>query len=68
MIIKKATGHGGYINLIAIRDYNRKPSEARLPALIEVWLKSVIIWFPTHGFMPIVIADYLIRFFRLVAS
>jgi len=39
-----------------------------LLARVESFLKSLIIWFPTHGLMPIVMCDWLIRFFRLEAS
>jgi len=31
-------------------------------------LKSTIIWFPTHGLVPLAVGDWLIRFFKLRAA
>lgn len=32
------------------------------------FLKTVIVWFPTHMPIPLVVADWLVRLFRLEAA
>jgi len=66
MITKKeAAWQGRLAQFTSLMNYTRK---SQISDSLEACLKTVIVWFPTYGLTPIVVADWLIRFFRLEAS
>jgi hypothetical protein len=73
MTIKKAACRGGVEQHDSASYYTKKNNRPHqswnlILERIEAGLKSSIIWFPTHDLMPIVVAEWLIRFFQLEHS